>query len=345
MAELVGSISNDSLLRAKFIETEVKAKYERMLHPPITYLGDAFKYRTADGKFNSAMHPQLGQAGAPYAKTVPSKTHPLGALPDPADLFDRLMAREDPGPDGKGRPSTSGLSSMLIYHATIIIHDIFRTNDADKNISDSSSYLDLSPLYGFTEEMQRKIRDDKYKLGLLKPDTFAEDRLLRQPPGVCIYLVMYNRYHNYVATQLRRINENGRFSVPTKYQLAPLASAAKEFVKNPDEAVTKALWKQHNTWKHRRSAGIDDDDDDDEEYEDVCDFLRQRILAAIEEGLNKQGELQRELCRSVTGKEHEVEADKRLKNINPEGVLQEFLKAHEAAWDKLDEDLFQTARL
>jgi hypothetical protein len=345
LAELVGSISNDSLLRAKFIETEVKAKYERMLHPPITYLGDAFKYRTADGKFNSAMHPQLGQAGAPYAKTVPSKTHPLGALPDPADLFDRLMAREDPGADGKGRFSTSGLSSMLIYHATIIIHDIFRTNDADKNISDSSSYLDLSPLYGFTEEMQRKIRDDKYKLGLLKPDTFAEDRLLRQPPGVCIYLVMYNRYHNYVATQLRRINENGRFSVPTKYQLAPLASAAKEFVKNPDKAVQDALWKQHNTWKHRRSAGIDDDDDDDEDYEDVCDFLRQRILTAIEEGLNKQGELQRELCRSVTGKEHEVEADKRLKNINPEGVLQEFLKAHEAAWDKLDEDLFQTARL
>ena len=42
--------------------------------------------------------------------------------------------------------------------------------------------------------MQRKVRDDKYKLGLLKPDTFAEDRLLRQPPGVCIMLVMYNRY-------------------------------------------------------------------------------------------------------------------------------------------------------
>ncbi|RGP79400.1 heme peroxidase [Fusarium longipes] len=345
LAELVGSLSNDSLLRAKFMETEVKAKYERMLHPPVTYLGDAFKYRTADGKFNSAMHPQLGQAGAPYAKTVPSKTHPLGALPDPADLFDRLMAREDPGPDGKGRPSTSGLSSMLIYHATIIIHDIFRTNDSDKNISDSSSYLDLSPLYGFTEEMQRKIRDDKYKLGLLKPDTFAEDRLLRQPPGVCIYLVMYNRYHNYVATQLRRINENGRFSVPSKYNLSPLASAAKEFVKNPDEKFTEAIYKQHNEWKRRRSAGIDDDDDEDEEYEDLCDFLRQRILTGIEEGLHKTSERQKALCVQVTGKEHEVEADKRLKNINPEGVLQEFFKAHEAAWDKLDEDLFQTARL
>jgi hypothetical protein len=134
--------------------------------------------RSADGKFNNVMSPHLGQAGAPYAKSVPSKTHQLGALPDPGDLFDRLMARQE-----GGRQSESGLSSMLIYHATIIIHDIFRTNDNDKNISDSSSYLDLSPLYGYTMEMQKKIRDDKYKLGLLKPDTFAEDRLLRQPPG------------------------------------------------------------------------------------------------------------------------------------------------------------------
>ena len=159
--------------RYKLVEKGVKDKYERMLHPPLTYLGDAFQYRAADGKFNSVLSPHLGQAGAPYAKTVPSKTHPLGALPDPGDIFDRLMAREE-----NGRESSSGLSSMLIYHATIIIHDIFRTNDTDKNISDSSSYLDLSPLYGYTEAMTRKIRDDKYKLGLLKPDTFAEDRLV-----------------------------------------------------------------------------------------------------------------------------------------------------------------------
>lgn len=180
LATIAGSLSNDSVTRQKLIDGQVKSKYDKMLHPPLTYLGDAFQYRTADGKFNSAINPHLGQAGAPYAKTVPSKTAPLGALPDPSDLFDKLMARQE-----GGRPSQSGLSSMLIYHATIIIHDIFRTNDSDKNISDTSSYLDLSPLYGFTNEMQRKIRDDKYKLGLLKPDTFAEDRLLRQPPGVC----------------------------------------------------------------------------------------------------------------------------------------------------------------
>ena len=75
-----------------------------MLHPPLTYLGDAFQYRTADGKFNNILVPHLGQGGAPYAKTVTSKTHLLRAQPDPGDIFDRLMARE-PG----SRPSESGM--------------------------------------------------------------------------------------------------------------------------------------------------------------------------------------------------------------------------------------------
>lgn len=243
-APLVASMSNDSNRRRALIESNVKSKYDKMLHPPLTYLGDAFQYRTADGKFNNVMSPHLGQAGAPYAKTVPSKTHQLGALPDPGDLFDRLMARN------KDRPSKSGLSSMLIYHATIIIHDIFRTNDSDKNISDSSSYLDLSPLYGYTMEMQRKVRDDRYKLGLLKPDTFAEDRLLRQPPGVCIMLVMYNRYHNYAATQLRRINENGRFSIPSKYQGTVLEAVAKNaYATKREEARSKKLNQAEFTMK------------------------------------------------------------------------------------------------
>lgn len=175
-------MSNDSKRREALIQSNVKSKYDRMLHLPLTYLRDAFQYRSAD-KLNNVMS-RLGQAGAPYAKTFPSKTHQLEALPDPGDFFDHVMAHT------KDRPSPSGLSSMLIYHATIIIHDIFRTNNNDKNISDSSSYLNLSPLYGYTMEMQRKIREDKCEFELLKPDTFAEDRLLRQPSSVCIMLVM-----------------------------------------------------------------------------------------------------------------------------------------------------------
>jgi hypothetical protein len=39
--------------------------------------------------------------------------------------------------------------------------DIFRTNRLDTNISDTSSYLDLAPLYGSSLEDQLKIRTMK----------------------------------------------------------------------------------------------------------------------------------------------------------------------------------------
>ena len=303
-AQLVGSMPNDSNRRAQLVESQVQKKYDSMLHPPLTYLGDAFQYRTADGKFNSALHPHLGQAGAPYAKTVPSKTHPLGALPDPGDLFDRLMARGE-----KGRESPSGLSSMLIYHATIIIHDIFRTNDNDKNISDSSSYLDLSPLYGYTEVMVRKIRDDKYKLGLLKPDTFAEDRLLRQPPGVCIMLVMYNRYHNYAATQLRRINENGRFSVPAQYLGPKLVAIAKKVVEDKNKGFEDAVAGYRKAWDEHNA------NEQDKDIEANYKQATQTLQALIDKTAAKRSD------------------------------LEQFEKAYDAAWNKLDDDLFNTARL
>ena len=291
------------------IQGGVRDKYEKMLHPPLTYLGDAFQYRAPDGKFNSVLHPHLGQAGAPYAKTVPSKTHALGALPDPGDLFDKLMAR-----DPKGRSSPSGLSSMLIYHATIIIHDIFRTNDSDKNISDSSSYLDLSPLYGYTIELQRKVRDDKFKLGLLKPDTFAEDRLLRQPPGVCIMLVMYNRYHNYAATQLKRINENGRFSVPAKFAKTKFLAVADSRDCVPDEQRDAEF-----------SQGV-------KEYQTAWNLW----LNQGQKRLNKTDTAYEAAEQKMNGLLEKKGVDKEIKK---------FEKAHDAAWNKLDDDLFNTARL
>lgn len=176
-------------------------------HPPTNCLGDEHKYRTADGSNNSVLYPDLGKAGAPYARTVPGKRPLHGARPDPGDLFDLLMARQD-----EGHESASGMSMMLLYHATIIIHDVFKTDDDNSNISANSTYLDLAPLYGNDIETQKAVR--LMKDGLLKPDTFAETRLLHQPPGVCIYIIMYNRFHNYVAKQLKEINEHERFSLP-----------------------------------------------------------------------------------------------------------------------------------
>ena len=306
-SQIVASLPENGPARNLFIVSKVTDLYNRMLHPPLTYLGDAFQYRSADGKFNNVLYPHLGQGGAPYAKTVPSKTHLLGAQPDPGDIFDRLMARQ---PNGR-QSLKSGLSSMLIYHATIIIHDIFRTNDTDKNISDSSSYLDLSPLYGYTEQMQRKVRDGKYKLGLLRPDTFAEDRLLRQPPGVCIMLVMYNRYHNYAATQLRRINENGRFSLPRKYALAKPVAIVNQCMPASEQSkdFNKYMTRYHNQWQTYRENGTQVDPDYTEEE------LQERIDKA-------------------------TSSDPKLKE-----KVDKFAAEYDAAQDKLDDDLFNTARL
>ena len=63
------------------------------------------------------------------------------------------------------------------------------------NINETSSYVDLAPLYGNNQETQDKLRVRNGR-GLLHPDVFAEDRLLLLPPGVCAILVLFSRNHN-----------------------------------------------------------------------------------------------------------------------------------------------------
>lgn len=84
---------------------------------------------------------------------------------------------------------------MLYYIASIIIHDCFRTSHEDFNISMTSSYLDLSPLYGSNQEEQDNMRT--LKNGELKPDCFAEKRLLGFPPGVGCILIVSDARTNY----------------------------------------------------------------------------------------------------------------------------------------------------
>lgn len=86
------------------------------------------------------------------------------------------------------------------------------TNAKDVNINDTTSYLDLSPLYGNNQEQQDEIRT--FKGGEIKPDTFAEKRFFVLPPGVNVLLVMYSRFHNFAARTLAAINEGGRFTPP-----------------------------------------------------------------------------------------------------------------------------------
>lgn len=76
---------------------------------------------------------------------------------------------------------------------------------------DSSSYLDLAPLYGHNQEEQDKVRSGKD--GMLKPDCFSEYRLFGFPPGVAVLLICFNRFHNWIAEELKTINEAGRFTL------------------------------------------------------------------------------------------------------------------------------------
>lgn len=175
-------------------------------HPPQDLMAEEFDFRQPDGSKNSIQYPHIGAAGMPYARTVAPQTLKQGAMPDPGVLFDSVMARKDL----KGMEHPNRISSMLFYLASIIIHDAFKTNRQNYNISDTSSYLDLSPLYGSTWAEQKRMRT--MQDGKIKPDCFSETRLLTFPPGVGALLIMFNRYHNYVVEQLALINEDGRFT-------------------------------------------------------------------------------------------------------------------------------------
>ena len=104
-------------------------------------------------------------------------------------------------------PFPTPVSRCLLIHL-----DLFRTCEDDYSKLKNSSYLDLSPLYGSNQQDQNSIR--LHVDGLLKPDAFAETRVLGFPPGVAALLVCFNRYHNFVAMQLKDINEGGRFDTP-----------------------------------------------------------------------------------------------------------------------------------
>ncbi|MCJ1351753.1 MAG: hypothetical protein MMC33_001737 [Icmadophila ericetorum] len=186
----------------------IRTLWDNLQHPPLSYVGDGFKYRAADGSGNNVMYPDLGKAGSVYARSVTPQHRQLGLRPDPTTIFDTLFAR-----NGSAKEHPNKISSVLFYLATIIIHDLFRTGDKDPSKHANSAYLDLGPLYGHNQAQQDAVRT--FKDGTLKPDTFSEPRILGQPPGVGALLVCFNRFHNYVVGQLAAIDEYGKFSLPT----------------------------------------------------------------------------------------------------------------------------------
>ncbi|KAG0652625.1 9,12-octadecadienoate 8-hydroperoxide 8R-isomerase [Hyphodiscus hymeniophilus] len=226
------SLPNDSQLRDDLSGQFIKTLWNGLKHPPISYLGE-FKYRAADGSNNNILYPNLGAAGSHYARSVVPQHMKPAILPDPSIIFDTILARQE----FKEHPSK--ISSTLFYFATIIIHDIFHTDEQDSTRLKNSSYLDLGPLYGHNENQQRLVRT--YKDGLLKNDTFAESRLLGQPPGVCAFMIAFNRFHNYIVGELAIINEGNRFSIPKEVNpQSPGYEAAQ--LKRDNDFITSGLY-------------------------------------------------------------------------------------------------------
>lgn len=64
--------------------------------------------------------------------------------------------------------------------------------------------------------------------GKIKPDCFAEERLLAFPPSCGAMLILLNRFHNYAVEQLALVNENGRFSEPPSHLSGDKAEAARK---------------------------------------------------------------------------------------------------------------------
>ncbi|KAF3048232.1 hypothetical protein E8E12_011394 [Didymella heteroderae] len=225
------ALPDGSKMRDDLTNTFVTQLWNDLEHPPQSYLGAKYQYRTADGSNNSLIHPQLGAAGTPYARTVKPSMMQTPARPDAGVVFDSIMTRKH------AELHPNRISSMLFYIASIIIHDCFRTEHTEDGLDSNSltsSYLDLAPLYGSNQKEQDAMRT--MKDGKIHPDCFSENRLLFFPPGVGAILIMFNRFHNHVVENLATINELGRFTKPSAEP--PKATGVQQ-----DDDAAQAKWK------------------------------------------------------------------------------------------------------
>ncbi|KAJ3019911.1 UNVERIFIED_CONTAM: hypothetical protein HDU68_010433 [Siphonaria sp. JEL0065] len=168
----------------------------------------ANSFRDADGSNNQLTTAGIGASNTPFARTVTTAHYPMKSeLPDAGALFDDLLKR----PDESVHPfeaNVSGVNSLLFAFASVITHDIFRTKPSNPLINQTTSYVDLSCLYGANAEEQAQVRSGVN--GLLKPDVFSDPRLQFQVPAVVFLLVLFCRNHNYIAQQLLSEEVNGK---------------------------------------------------------------------------------------------------------------------------------------
>jgi hypothetical protein len=174
-------------------------------HPALTMAGPTNRYRRHDGGGNNPWHPEMGKAGSPYSRNVPPMKPKGPNLPNVESVFEALLKREE----GTFRKHPSGLNRLFFSFATVVIHECFQTNRKNGFINDTSSYVDLSTLYGNTEVEQKRVRT--YRNGTIHPDSIASERIMMMPPGVVAVVLMFSRNHNHIAEGLFSVNEDGKY--------------------------------------------------------------------------------------------------------------------------------------
>ncbi|KAJ5728443.1 hypothetical protein N7493_004773 [Penicillium malachiteum] len=230
--QLVADMPGHSKNRVELTNVFLDELWNSIPHPPLSYMGDEYQYRSADGSNNNPTLPWLGAANTAYCRTIPPLTIQPSGLPDPGLIFDSLFARQE------FTPHPNKVSSVFFDWASLIIHDIFQTDYRQQHLNKTSAYLDLSILYGDVKEQQDLIRS--HKDGKLKPDCFSEGRLNALPPACGVLLVMLNRFHNHVVEQIAEINENGRFTKPKARPGLSDADLEKAWVKRDEDLFQTA---------------------------------------------------------------------------------------------------------
>ena len=93
-------------------------------------------------------------------------------------------------------PHPGGNSALTFAFASLVTHTLFRTNPTDMTVNNTTSYVDLSPLYGASQAEQDSVRDKAQGKGLMYNDCYAEERLGFLPPAAGALLVIFCRNHN-----------------------------------------------------------------------------------------------------------------------------------------------------
>ncbi|KAI9702717.1 MAG: hypothetical protein M1820_006101 [Bogoriella megaspora] len=203
VAMLQGLPSNSGL-GAKVSDDFISVLWHDLPHPPPTLAGPTTTYRRHDGGNNNPWVPEMGKAGSQYSRSVPPVKPKGPNLPDVEAVYDALLKR-----NGPFRKHPSGLNRLFFSFATVVIHECFQTSRTDPWVNDTSSYVDLSTLYGNTDKEQQRVRT--YNNGTIWPDSIASERIMMMPPGVVAVLVLFSRNHNRIAEGLLSVNEKDKY--------------------------------------------------------------------------------------------------------------------------------------